>query len=344
MEPTFYIQKPELSFLELSKPIVFFDLETTGVDTVNDRIVELCAVRVNPDGTQQEVHLLLNPTISIPVAASAVHGITDEMVVDKPTFEEKVDELAQLFTGCDLGGYNIKKFDVPVLMQEFLRFKKHPIKYSEVKLVDAMAIYHHKEKRDLSAAVKFYCQREHDGAHSAKADVLATIDILKRQLLMYDDLKPNTSFLHDYVGIGNLVDFSGRFIRDDAGRIVFNFGKHYGKEACTERDYLKWMMDSDFNADTKQVATRIYWNCIWEDQIKAWLSTNKLTQSYEMISALYTTVKFEEAVFPFAILREGAKLKVSYLVEPPATYTFVHQDAVDILLGILDSRLSGENK
>jgi len=194
MEQPYYIPQKETTFLHLEKPLIFFDLETTGTHPSTDRIVELCAVKLHPDGTREELYHLINPTIPISPGASAVHGITDEKVANKPTFGDLVNELAALFEGCDLGGYNIKKFDVPLLMEEFHRHKKYPISYSEVKLVDAMGIYHSKEKRDLSAAVKFYCDREHGEAHSAKADVLATIDILKHQLLRYEDLEPNTSF------------------------------------------------------------------------------------------------------------------------------------------------------
>ncbi len=336
MEHSYYIPQTENKFLQLEKPIVFFDLETTGTNTTKDRIIELCAIKVNTDGSQEELYHLINPTIPISPAATAVHGITDEMVADKPTFGELVEELAVYFHGCDLGGYNIKRFDVPMLMEEFHRYKKYPIHYSEVKLVDVMAIYHRKEKRDLSAAVKFYCDREHEEAHSAKADVLATIDILKRQLLKYDDLEPNTSFLHDYLNSGNTVDISGKFVRNENGDIVFSFGKHQGKLACTERDYLKWMLTGDFPVDTKQVANRIYKNCIWEEEIKAWLHDNKIVQDVSLASALYTAVKFTKDIHPFAVHKKDNKVTVTYSTEPTASYTLAHQDAVGIILKLLD--------
>jgi DNA polymerase-3 subunit epsilon len=340
MEQSFYIP-PQTKFLKLEKPIVFFDLETTGTSTSADRIVELFAVRIGVDGNEQQIHHLINPTIPIPEDATAIHGITNEIVQDKPTFTDLFEHLCAFFSDCDLGGYNIKRFDVPILMQEFHRNKRYPINFNEVKLVDSMAIYHQKEKRDLSAAVKFYCEREHEKAHSAKADVLATIDILKRQLLMYDDLEPNTSFLHDFTNTGNNVDFNGKFIRDEHGEIIFNFGQHKGKAACKEPDYLKWMLSGDFTIDTKMVANRIYKNCIWEKEINQWLNHNKVLNNLEIASALYTTMKFGEDVFPFHCLDHNGKTTVTFLNEPPSSYVLEHADAKNILLNVLDRYIAG---
>jgi DNA polymerase III subunit epsilon len=339
MEHTYYIPQTESKFLQLAKPIVFFDLETTGTSTTKDRIIEICAIKVNTDGKQEEIYHLINPTIPISPGATAVHGITDEMVADKPTFGDLAEQLAAYFEGCDLGGYNIKRFDVPMLMEEFHRFKKYPIHYSEVKLVDVMAIYHRKEKRDLSAAVKFYCDREHEEAHSAKADVLATIDILKRQLLKYGDLEPNTSFLHDYLDSGNTVDISGKFVRNENGDIVFSFGKHQGKLACSEPDYLRWMLNGEFPVDTKMVANRIYKNCIWENEINDWLHQNKLMQEAAVASALYTAIKYEKDIHPFTITRQDNKVTITYGTESPSSYTLVHPDAVATILKTLDGWL-----
>jgi DNA polymerase-3 subunit epsilon len=339
MEQPYFISPKNDLFLTLERPIVFFDLETTGVNASIDRVVELYAVKVAIDGSQHELHYLINPTIPIPPAATAIHNITDEMVIDKPTFAEIADELAAFFIDCDLGGYNIKRFDVPMLMQEFYRCKKYPINFAEVKLVDAMGIFYNKEKRDLSAAVKFYCGKEHDNAHSAKADVLATIDILKQQLLRYEDLESNTAFLHDYLSSGNQVDLGGKFIRDGAGDIVFNFGKHKGEQACNHADYLKWMLDGDFSIDTKMVANRIYKNCIWETEIKTWLEKNKILTIEATASALYATIKFSQDVFPFATTRAGKTTTVTYLKEPPDSYILQHEDAVDILIKELDNFL-----
>jgi DNA polymerase III subunit epsilon len=330
MEQPWFIPQTENHFLALEKPIVFFDLETTGTSTTTDRIVELCAIRLNPDGSREELHHLINPTIPIPPGATSVHGIIDDMVANKPTFEQLADELAVFFQGADLGGYNIRKFDVPLLMEEFHRFRIYPIQFSEVKIVDAMGIYHSREKRDLSAAVRFYLQREHDSAHSAKADVLATIDI------RYEDLEPNTTFLHDYLHSGNNVDINGRFVRDASGEILFNFGKHQGKPARTEPDYLQWMIKGDFAIDTKMVASRVYKNWKWEREISEWLGCHKILQNKAMASALYTSVKFEKDVFPFATARQEGRLTVTYVTEPPSSYTLQHADAEGILLKALE--------
>lgn len=340
MEQSYYIPKKEQTFLTLTRPIIFYDLETTGKSPAVDRIVEIFAIKLHPDGSQEELHRYLNPTVPIPPEATAVHGISDEMVADKPTFAELAEELTAFFTGCDLGGYNVKGFDVHLLIEEFARHQKHPIYLSEVKLVDCMGIYHSKEKRDLAAALKFYCGREHTDAHSAKADVLATIDILKHQLLKYEDLEPNTSFLHDYLSSGNNVDMAGKFIRDEAGNIFFNFGKHKGKEACTERGYLQWMVEKgEFVPDTKKVAQRIYDNCLLEDEIRKWLNENKVGLADATVAALYTVVRFGEDVFPFSLKKEGDKLIVTYLIEPPVLLTLANSDARQVLLNVLDKYL-----
>jgi len=340
MEQSFYISRKEETFLNLAKPLIFYDLETTGKSPATDRIVEIFAVKIKVDGSRQELHHLLNPTIPISAGATAVHGITDEMVADKPTLGELVQELFAFFDGCDLAGYNIKGFDVPMLMEEFARHKKYLINFNEVKLVDAMGIYHSKEKRDLSAALKFYCERDHTDAHSAKADVMATIEILKQQLLMYEDLEPNTSFLHDYLSAGGAVDGSRKFKRNDEGEIVFNFGKHFGKPACNEPNYLKWMLEEgDFAVDTKMVAKKIYKHCLWQDEIKTWLVGNKVLQNTALASVLYTAAKFEKDVFPFSVNREGDKLIITYLSEPPSQLALVNEDAKKILLNALDNHL-----
>ena len=337
---TFFIPQTENNFLKLERPIVFFDLETTGKVPLTDRIVEIYAVKLNIDGVQEELHHLINPTIPISAGAIEAHGITDEMVADKPTFKDLGEEIAAFFQGCDLGGYNIKKYDVRMLMEEFHRCKKYPINYNEVKLVDAMGIYHSKEKRDLSAALRFYCQKEHADAHSAKSDVLATIDILKRQLLMYEDLEPNTSFLHDFLNAGDNVDFAGKFIRDEEGRIILNFGMHKGKEACSEPDYLKWMYEKgEFAVDTKMVAKKIYMNCKWEGEINSWLQVNKIHVNLSTLSALYTTLKFGNNIFPFSVDGNEGKVTINYLIEPPVQLRLVHPDAVKLMLSILDRQL-----
>lgn len=340
MDALFYLSKPTERFLELGRPLVFFDLETTGANTATDRIVEIYAIRLNKDGTQDELHHLIHPTIAIPQEAINVHGITNEMVADKPTFQDIAAEMAAFFKGCDLAGYNIKRFDVPLLLQEFQRCGRYPINFNEVKLVDVMGIYHSKERRDLSAAVRFYLQQEHTNAHSAKADVQATINILKKQLLLYDDLEPNTNFLHDYLSAGSTVDGSGRFKRNDNGEIIFNFGKHAGQPACTQPDYLKWMIaEGDFAPDTKMVANRIYKHCLWEKEIRHWIEQNNLTKTKELASALYTTLKFGEGINPFATTRQGDGLVITFQSHPPSSFTVENGDAKKLFLSLLDDFL-----
>jgi DNA polymerase-3 subunit epsilon len=338
MEQPYFLPKTTEKFLELERPLVFFDLETTGTNVASDRIIELCAIKLNPDGSQDELYEILDPTIPIPEGATAVHGFTNEMVTGKPTFAEKAELFADFFCNCDLGGYNIKRFDVPMLMEEFARLGKYPVKVSEAKMVDVMGIYHQREKRDLAAAVRFYCDRDHDGAHSAKADVLATIDVLKQQLLRYDDLKPNASFLHDVLDDGT-VDLSRRFIRNSNGDIVFNFGKNKGKLAESDPGYLEWMLGGDFSADTKIAIKRIQMNIQWKREITQWLATNGVTGNSAMASALYATLKFGEDIFPFSIYSDKGKRTVNYLNEPPASYTFAHKDAQALMLQLLDAQL-----
>lgn len=335
----YFIPKPAERFLNLERPLVFFDLETTGTNVATDRIIEVCAIKLNPDGSQSELYELLDPTIPIPAGATAVHNITNEMVAGKPTFAEKAGEFADFFCNCDLGGYNIKRFDVPMLMEEFARLGKYPIKVSDTSFVDVMALYHQREKRDLASAVRFYCGREHDGAHSAKADVLATIEVLKSQLLRYEDLQPNTSFLHSVLD-DKMVDLSRKFIRNESGEIVYNFGKHFGKPVESEPSFLDWMLTKDFTADTKIAIKRIQMNLLWKRQIKEWLVANGILANSAMAAALYATLKFGEDIFPFSTYNEKGRLTVTYLNEPPASYTFLHKDAQAILLQLLDEQLA----
>jgi DNA polymerase-3 subunit epsilon len=339
MEQPYFLPKSTEQFLELERPLVFFDLETTGTNVASDRIIELCAIKLNPDGSQQEFHQLFNPTVPIPAGATAVHKITDEMVKDKPTFSELSQELCDFFCNCDLGGYNIRRFDVPMLMEEFHRSKRYPIVVKDVKLVDVMGIFHSKEKRDLAGAVRFYCEREHEGAHGARADILATIDVLKKQLLRYEDLQPNTSFLHDFLGGGRQVDPSGKFVRNEEGTIVFNFGKHFGKPAESEPDYLQWMMKGEFTVDTRMAIKRILKNIEWKREVKQWLADQKITGNDSLASTLYTVLKNAEDIFPFQRRIDNGILTIIYSMEPPVFYTFPDKDAQDLMLQELESGL-----
>ena len=247
--------------LNLTKPIVFFDLETTGIDVATDRIVEICLIRLEPNGNRQSVTMRLNPERHIPEEASAVHGIYDEDVKDCPTFREKAEELKNIFEGCDLGGFNSNRFDIPLLAEEFIR-SGVSIDLNTPRRVDVQNIYHKLERRTLVAAYKFYCNKDLENAHSALADTEATLEVLEAQLDHYpEELQNDMDFLAQYSSRDNFVDFAGRFAYNDNGEEVVNFGKHKGRLVKDvlriEPSYYNWMMQSDFTMNTKQVLTRL---------------------------------------------------------------------------------------
>lgn len=247
--------------LELTRPIVFFDLETTGVDPGSDRIVELGFIKVHPSGEKEVKTRRVNPGRPIPPAASAIHGISDADVAGEPSFAQIARSLYTWIEGCDLAGYNSNKFDVPMLVEEFLRAGVE-VDLSQIKLVDVQNIFHKKEQRTLAAAHKFYCGTEIENAHSAAADIEATYNVLLAQLERYDDLKGDVEFLSDFSKMGNFVDFAGRVVRDTQGVAVFNFGKHKGRAVIevfrSEPSYYDWMMKGDFTLNTKNVITEIW--------------------------------------------------------------------------------------
>ncbi|MBR1947452.1 MAG: 3'-5' exonuclease [Bacteroidaceae bacterium] len=246
--------------LNLKNPLIFFDLETTGVDVSKDRIVEICYIKVFPDGSEKEYTRRINPGMHIPEGASAVHGIYDDDVKDCPLFREVAREIAADFEGCDLAGFNSNRFDLPMLAEEFLRAQVD-IDLTRHHAIDVQVLYHKREPRTLSAAHKFYCGCEFDNAHSALADTRATYEVLKAQLDHYDDMENDVAALAKESSFTRNVDFAGRFVYDDAGREVFNFGKYKGEPvaAVLQRDpgYYGWMMNGDFPLNTKQVLTRI---------------------------------------------------------------------------------------
>lgn len=247
--------------LELTRPIVFFDLETTGVDPGSDRIVELGFIKVHPSGEKEVKTRRVNPGRPIPPAASAIHGISDADVAGETSFAQIARSLYTWIEGCDLAGYNSNKFDVPMLVEEFLRAGVE-VDLSQIKLVDVQNIFHKKEQRTLAAAHKFYCGTEIENAHSAAADIEATYNVLLAQLERYDDLKGDVEFLSDFSKMGNFVDFAGRVVRDTQGVAVFNFGKHKGRAVIevfrSEPSYYDWMMKGDFTLNTKNVITEIW--------------------------------------------------------------------------------------
>jgi DNA polymerase-3 subunit epsilon len=246
--------------LQLKKPLAFIDLETTGVNLGSDRIVEIAIVKILTDGTKSVKRKLINPGMPIPKGASDVHGITDEMVKDAPAFKQVAQELKQILDGCDLAGYNSNRFDIPLLMEEFLRAQVD-FDMKSRKLLDVQNIYHKMEPRTLGAAYKFYCSKNLEGAHGAEVDASATHEILEAQLVRYPELGNNIDSVLKVIGEDQIVDFARRFIMEN-GIEVFNFGKFKGRPVAdvlkSEPQYYDWMMKGDFPQHTKQKLTEIF--------------------------------------------------------------------------------------
>jgi DNA polymerase-3 subunit epsilon len=246
--------------LNLKNPIVFFDLETTGVNVASDRIVEISYLKVYPNGNEMSRTLRINPEMHIPEQASEVHGIYDADVADCPTFKQVAKEIANDFEGADIAGFNSNRFDVPLLAEEFLRADVD-LDMTRRKFIDVQVIFHKMEQRTLSAAMKFYCGKELEGAHSADADTRATYEVLQAQLDRYDELQNDIVWLSEFSSHTNNVDFAGRIVRNEQGIEVFNFGKYKGMPVVDvfRRDpgYYSWMLQGDFTLNTKQVLTRI---------------------------------------------------------------------------------------
>lgn len=258
--------------LNLKNPLAFFDLETTGTNTVKDRIVEISIVKITVKGEQVIKTRKINPTIPIPLETSLIHGIYDDDVKDAPTFKQIAKSLADFVEGCDLAGFNILKFDVPLLVEEFLRADIN-FDVSKRKLIDAQKIFFMMEKRNLSSAYKFYCNKTLEGAHSAEADTLATYEVLKGQLDRYEGMEA-TDLMGNKIGViendmaalheltnSNMVDLAGRMVFNKDGQEVFNFGKNKGKLVSEilkkEQGFYDWMMKGDFPLDTKRKLTEI---------------------------------------------------------------------------------------
>ena len=247
--------------LNLKNPLVFFDLETTGTNINSDRIVEICYLKVYPNGNEESKTLRINPEMHIPEDSSAIHGIYDEDVKDCPTFKGVAKKIATDIEGCDLAGFNSNRFDIPVLAEEFLR-AGIDIDLMKRKFVDVQVIYHKLEQRTLSAAYKFYCNKNLEDAHTAEADTRATYEVLKAQLDRYPDtLENDIAFLSNYSCFNKNVDFAGRIVYNDQGVEVFNFGKYKGmpvKEILLkDPGYYSWIMQGDFTLNTKNVLTKI---------------------------------------------------------------------------------------
>jgi DNA polymerase III subunit epsilon len=245
--------------LQLTRPLVFIDLETTGTNLSQDRIVEIAIIKVNTDGSRQVKRKLINPQMPIPQASSDIHGITDEMVKDAPSFKQVANEIKQFIEHSDLAGYNSNRFDIPLLMEEFLRAGLE-FDMQQCKLVDVQKVFHMMEQRTLGAAYKFYCNKTLESAHSAEVDASATLEVLVAQLERYPQLGNTVESVLKHIGEDRFVDFARRMVFEN-GVEVFNFGKHKGRPVAdvlkSEPQYYDWMMKGDFPLHTKQKLTEI---------------------------------------------------------------------------------------
>ena len=246
--------------LKLKRPIIFFDLETTGVDAAKDRIVEISMVKIGINGEKQVKTRRINPEMPIPAEATAVHGITDEDVKNEPTFKQIAKSLAKYIEGCDFGGFNSNRFDLPVLVEEFMRAEVD-VDFRNRKFIDVQNIFHKKEQRTLVAAYKFYCDKDLENAHSAEADTLATYEVLEAQIERYGDIGSTVEELASFSTHNEMVDFAGRITLNEKGEEIFTFGKYKGRKVedvfRMEPSYYSWMMQGDFPLYTKKVITEI---------------------------------------------------------------------------------------
>lgn len=246
--------------LNLKKPICFFDLETTGINISKDRIVEISILKVHPNGKEETYTKKVNPTIPIPAETTAVHGISDADVADAPTFKDLAKEVHQMIKDSDLGGFNSNRFDIPLLAEEMLRADVD-FDMKSRHSIDVQTIFHKMEQRTLSAAYKFYCDKNLDNAHSAEADTKATYEVLKAQLDRYDELENDSNFLAEFSSRRKFADFAGFIIYNKEGEECFSFGKHKGKRVLDvlekEPGYFGWLLNADFPLYTKKVLTAI---------------------------------------------------------------------------------------
>lgn len=258
--------------LNLKIPLCFFDLETTGTNISQDRIVEIAVIKLMPNGETISKANLVNPTIPIPAESTAVHGISNDDVVGKPTFKELAKEYAKFFEGADLSGFSITKFDVPMLVEEFLRAGVD-FDYTRKRIIDSQRIYHLMEKRNLAAAYQFYCNKNLEDSHTAEADTRASLEVLLAQVERYEN-QPVTDPMGESIGVikndldelnkltsSNMIDLAGRMVLNNKGEAIFNFGKHKNKGVLAvlkeEAAYYDWMMNGDFSLDTKRRLTEI---------------------------------------------------------------------------------------
>ncbi|MCF0173034.1 MAG: 3'-5' exonuclease [Bacteroidales bacterium] len=248
--------------LKLKNPLVFFDIESTGLNVASDRIVEISMVKVHPNGDREIKTRRLNPEMHIPEEAQEIHHISDDDVKDCPTFKQVAKSLAAWITGCDIAGYNSNHFDIPMLAEEFMRAGVD-VDLRKRNVIDVQVIFYRQEPRTLSGAYKFYCGKDLEGAHGAQADTLATLEVLEAQLDRYPDLENDVKALAEFTKSANApLDYAGRIIAGPDGEPTFNFGKHKGKRVAdvlkAEPSYYTWMQEGDFTRDTKRVLTEIY--------------------------------------------------------------------------------------
>lgn len=249
--------------LQLKRPLIFFDIESTGLRIESDRIVEISLVKVFPDGHHEVKTRRINPEMPIPPESTAVHGITDEDVKNEPTFKQVAKSLAQMIVGCDIAGYNSNRFDVPLLAEEFYRAGVE-VDFSKMRFIDVQVVFHKMEPRTLEAAYKFYCNQNLVDAHSAEADTLATYEVLKAQLDRYPDaLENSVDFLANFTQQQHNVDLAGRLVYNEKEEPVINFGKYKGKSLyevfASDMGYYDWVMNANFTEDTKHHFSRLYY-------------------------------------------------------------------------------------
>ncbi|CDG49760.1 3'-5' exonuclease [Cardinium endosymbiont of Bemisia tabaci] len=258
--------------LQLTNPLVFLDLETTGTNVVHDRIVEIAMIKLMPNGNRLTFYKRINPEQAVPIESSLIHGIYTEDLKDKPTFKQIGKELIAFLKGADLAGFNLLRFDIPILVESFLRAEL-AFKVETRKIVDVQKLFHLMEKRTLKAAYQFYCKKELEGAHNAMVDIEATLEVLMEQIKRYENqpvvdslgnplgiIKNDVATLHHLTNT-NMVDFAGRIVYNEQHIPIFNFGKHKGKSVSEvlklEPSYYKWMIQGDFPLDTKRKLTQI---------------------------------------------------------------------------------------
>ena len=246
--------------VKLDRPICFFDLETTGAKVGKDRIVEIAILRVDTNNQESQRVWRINPEMDISPQATQVHGISNQMVEKEPNFAHYSNEIYQFIKGCDLAGFNAIKFDIPILVEELIR-ADIDFHFSRIRMIDSQVIYHKKEPRNLSAALKFYCNKDLENAHSALDDTIATYEVFKAQLDRYDDLEPNMDFLSEYTKRNNNLDFAGKIRIDSDNDAIFAFGKYAGQKVTdvfkSDKGYYSWIMKGDFPEYTKKIFTKL---------------------------------------------------------------------------------------